>query len=102
MIENIATDAGRELGREIARLCDGEILGSPDRRCATCAFRQGEHVANGIVATLMSALKCVMEQEPFYCHEQDKACAGWAACVARSEPPILMPWEHVEDAGPNS
>ena len=39
---NYATEEGRELGRYVAGLCDKQLNGKPDNRCATCAFREGE------------------------------------------------------------
>lgn len=90
---NVATDEGRELGKEMARLCE-TALGERDDRCSTCAFRSGDHVANGSVETLMSALKCVMEGEPFFCHEVDRACAGWAAMRFPKDKLIKAPWDH--------
>ena len=81
-IPNEATPEGRELGRELARLADVEYARTGrDSRCETCAFRHGEHLANGSVASLMSAVKCVLERTPFYCHETDRPCGGWVAAV---------------------
>lgn len=96
MRPNAATDEGRALGREIARLCDGELTGKRDDRCRTCAFRTGDHLANGSPETLMTALKCAMEGEPFWCHETDRACAGWAAMRAPKGAAIAVPWESIE------
>ncbi len=53
---NVATEEGRALGRKLARLCDGELKGKADNRCQTCAFRAGDHIANGSPETLMTAL----------------------------------------------
>lgn len=95
MQQNRVTNEGRALGREMARLCDGELAGKRDDRCATCAFRAGDHLANGSPETLMSALKCALEGDPFWCHEHDRPCAGWAA-LRRSKPDrIEVPWDHV-------
>jgi len=81
-VPNVATPEGRELGHEMARLADNEYARTGrDSRCETCAFRGGEHLANGSVATLMSAVKCFAEQTPFYCHETDRPCGGWVAAV---------------------
>lgn len=99
MIPNTASPEGRELGREMARICDAEIGDGPDDRCATCAFRAGDHLANGSVATLMTALKCAMEREPFWCHEADnRPCAGWQAVKAAKGGEIAVPWECLEGA----
>jgi hypothetical protein len=92
---NRATPEGRELGGHMARLCDVELRGRPDRRCATCAFRAGDHLANGSPETLMDALKCALEGAPFYCHEADRPCAGWLAMYSRPAERVRAPWELV-------
>lgn len=97
---NLATDEGRELGKHMARLCDVELDGKEDRRCATCAFRAGDHLANGSPETLMTAIKCAAEGRPFWCHETDKPCAGWIAMRAPEDAQITAPWEYVEGAEP--
>lgn len=80
MIRNTASPEGFALGANLARFADAEIAGLPcDKRCATCAFRKGTHLANGSVPTLMNALKCVIEGVVFRCHEHDAVCAGYAA-----------------------
>jgi hypothetical protein len=96
--ENVATSEGRALGKELARLCDTRFDGKPDLRCHTCAFRSGEHLANGSVDTLMSALKCAMEGDPFWCHEEDKACSGWAAFCFPPEKRVVALWDHAKGA----
>lgn len=99
MRENATTPEGRALGEQMARLCDGEIAKSgKDDRCSTCAFRAGDHIANGSPETLMSALKCVMEREPFWCHEHDRPCAGWAAMRFPAGQTVQAPWDYVEGA----
>lgn len=102
-IRNRATDEGRQLGVELARLCDtaepAARLRAPSLppRCASCAFREGPHVANGSPQTLMDAIKCVAERTEFQCHEparEDLPCSGWAMMVL-AEPeaePIALPW----------
>jgi len=86
MIRNRATPDGRELGRQLARLCDEAEprarLKVPELtpRCASCAFREGPHLASGSSETLMDALKCVMEGVEFGCHDvhrPDHLCSGW-------------------------
>jgi hypothetical protein len=85
-VPNAATPEGRELGAELARLADAEYQRTGrDSRCETCAFRSGEHLANGSAATLMSAVKCIAERTPFYCHETDRPCGGWVATQEASE-----------------
>ena len=98
MRENRATPEGRALGRELARLCDGELAGKQDDRRQTCAFRAGDHLANGSPETLMSAVKCMAERTPFWCHEHDRPCAGWLAMRAPPEMAREMPWEHCPGA----
>lgn len=96
MRENIATPEGRALGREMARLCDGQLAGKRDDRCATCAFRLGDHLANGSPETLMSAVKCMIEGDPFWCHEHDRPCAGWNAMKFPKDSRAEAPWDHPE------
>ena len=95
MIPNRPTPEGRELGRQMARWCDGELVGKPDNRCNTCAFRAGEHIANESPETLMDALKAALEGAPFWCHEHDRACAGWAAMRSPKGKSINVPWDYV-------
>lgn len=89
---NARTPEGEQLGRELARLCDGELAGKRDERCRTCAFRLGGHIANGSPETLMTALKCALEGEPFWCHESDRPCAGWQAMRSKRDEQIDAPW----------
>lgn len=96
MRPNRATEEGRALGREMARLCDAELAGKEDDRCRTCAFRSGDHIANGSPETLMTALKCAMEGEPFWCHEHDRPCAGWRAMRFSKGQRVKAPWEFVQ------
>jgi hypothetical protein len=98
MIPNRATPEGHELGRQMARLCDGKLAGKRDTRCGTCAFRGGDHVANGSPETLMTALKCTMEGDVFWCHEADRACAGWAAMRFPKDRLVQAPWDAVDGA----
>lgn len=95
-IPNRVTEEGRELGRQLARLCDGELAGRRDDRCRSCAFRAGDHLANGSPETLMTALKCAMERTPFWCHEVDRPCAGWVAMQTLKGEEIAVPWDCVE------
>jgi hypothetical protein len=95
MRPNQRTPEGIALGEQMARLCDKELVDKPDNRCATCAFRRGDHIANGSPETLMSAMKSCLERTPFYCHEQDRPCAGWLAMRAPADVVVEMPWEHV-------
>lgn len=97
MIKNRATDEGRALGAQMARFADIEAERSGrDGRCGTCAFRAGDHLANGSPETLMTALKCVMEREPFWCHEHDRPCAGWQLLKADKDAAVEMPWPYID------
>lgn len=91
---NLPTDAGRALGRELARLCDAaeaaDLARFPDQRprCEDCAFRAGT-VPNGCAETLMDAIKCMVEVKPFYCHKgvregqaPKRLCGGWMAMIS--------------------
>lgn len=101
---NRPTELGRKLGKELARLCDGQEekyagtgLAVP-HRCATCAFRAGTY-ANGCEATLMDAVKCTIEQDTFLCHEHRKddkppVCAGFVL-MRNNGDPIQVPWDYV-------
>ena len=102
MIRNHDTPDGAALGRELARLVDEaeprarlvEPLIPP--RCASCAFRAGPHIPNGSEATLGDALKCVVENLPFDCHEPARAghpCSGWLMLqIAHPSAPGRVPW----------
>lgn len=98
LVPNVATDEGRALGRQLARLCDGQLEGKPDHRCDTCAFRAGDHLANGSPGTLMNALKCAVEREVFWCHEHQRPCAGWAAMRFPADTRAQAPWAFVGGA----
>jgi hypothetical protein len=99
MRENVATPEGRALGERLALFCDLEAeQQGKDGRCATCAFRRGDHVANGSPETLMSALKCALERRPFFCHEEDKPCAGWLLIRSAPAETVKVPWDIVEGA----
>lgn len=94
--ENVATDEGRQLGAILARFCDQEAeKKGRDGRCSTCAFRAGDHVANGSPETLMSALKAAMERTPFDCHQADAPCSGWLLMRAQAGETVAVPWEHI-------
>lgn len=89
MILNRPTPEGEELGRELVRLIEPDVKrleaeGVPDARCSSCAFRLGT-IPNGCPTTLMDALKCIMEGDPFYCHMGDKPlCHGWLTSRANT------------------
>ena len=77
---------GRALGEQLARLTDKAAAtlaaeGEPDERCKSCAFRHGT-VPNGCLQTQMDAMKAVVEDVPFLCHQHDRKgmpCHGWFA-----------------------
>lgn len=80
------TPEGRALGEQLVRLTEPAIEAlvaqdEPDERCKSCAFRLGT-VPNGCVQTQADALKAVVEDVPFLCHQADKLhqlCHGWYA-----------------------
>lgn len=102
---------GRAVGEQMARLADkacatlaaeGHVA---DDRCKSCAFRAGT-VPNGCLQTQMDAMKAVVEDVPFLCHQKDRKgsiCHGWFAAEvalmraeqARGQPrPVAtVPWD---------
>lgn len=110
---NRATPEGRELGVEMARLCDNAEpaarLKAPTLlpRCSSCAFRAGPHLANGSPQTQMDAMKCVMEGRQFDCHEPGRAddmCSGWLMMVLAEERSDFRetPWPWMQRAEHNA
>ena len=100
LIVNETTELGRTLGAQLARLADGEAAKQGvDGRCATCAFRHGDHVANGSPATQMDALKCMAEGNVFLCHEEDRACAGWKLLRFEGDARVQVPWTYTGGHG---
>ncbi len=107
MTRNIVNDPspeGRELGARLAKWVDAEMDGPRilRPRCHDCAFLKGTR-PNQIAGTLMTALKCVIEKEPFYCHSErgvsaGKLCAGWEALLDRKGAPREAPWPFLEPA----
>ncbi len=77
---------GQALGAQLVRLTEPWVAalasqGEPDMRCKSCAFRAGT-VPNGCLQTQMDALKAVVEDVPFLCHQHDRQgsiCHGWFA-----------------------
>lgn len=103
------TPEGRAAGEQLVRLTEPAIEmlaaeGEPDERCRSCAFRLGT-VPNGCAQTQLDALKCVVENIPFMCHQADRKslpCHGWFAArvrIRRSEERtgrklgVTCPWE---------
>lgn len=109
LIRNRPTAEGHELGRHLAHFADEAEprarLKWPEMppRCASCAFREGPHVANGSPATQMDALKCVMEGVEFQCHEPPRAgqpCSGWLMLQLGSPSDgIVCPWPFSDEMG---
>ena len=105
MIRNRTTPEGQELGSHMARFCDEAEprarLKAPDilPRCASCAFREGPHLANGSPETQMTALKCVLEGEPFRCHDvhrEGDICSGWLMLhLGGDGKTMTAPWDFV-------
>ena len=109
LVRNRATKEGRKLGHHLARFCDEAEpkarLRFPELppRCASCAFREGPHLANGSLATTMDALKCWLEVRQFNCHEpmrEGTVCSGWAMMMLSKDEPdfIKVPWPFSDEA----
>ena len=100
-ILNRPTPEGLELGSELVRLIEPvikRIFWDTDPRCSSCAFRAGT-IPNGCPTTLMDALKCAMEGDPFYCHMGEKPlCAGWVAMRDGMDGVRPVPWAYTGDA----
>lgn len=90
---NAPTPEGEALGIEMARLTENARpafeAAHPDAPppCDECAFIKGT-IPNRCPSTLMNALKCVMEGEPFYCHKgvtypecPKRLCGGYQIAV---------------------
>jgi hypothetical protein len=103
MIRNHRTDDGAEIGQKLAQWCDDAEpkarLRMPELPppCASCAFREGRHLANGSPYTQMDALKCVLEGREFHCHEpvrEGAICSGWAMMMLAEDKPDFrdVPW----------
>ena len=98
-----------EAGEHMARMAETAVaqvaaMGDPDERCSTCAFRKGT-LPNQCADTICDALKCVVEREPFYCHDKGRkgrVCHGWfaAAVVTKDMPPTPAPWPFSHDEAP--
>lgn len=94
---NLPTEIGETLGAELARLTEAELAKVRERfptaapPCNECAFVKGT-LPNKCGPTLMDAIKCVVEAEPFYCHkgvgqneEPKRICAGYMAAMGAHE-----------------
>ena len=92
VIPNLPSEAGAAAGAELARLVESDLAraresGAP-APCVECAFVKGTQ-ANRSGATVMDAVKCVLEGEPFFCHlglkdedEPTSLCRGYLAARA--------------------
>lgn len=105
MGKNLPTPEGQEAGAHMVRMAEPAIAemeahGFPDERCSTCAFRLGT-LPNGCPGTVMDAMKCGMEGEPFYCHDRRRLgekCHGWLAMrLALDGKTKAMPWPFTAD-----
>lgn len=106
-VRNRTTPQGRELGAMFAKFCDDAEpkarLRMPELppRCNSCAFRQGNHLANGSPATQSDAIKCVIEGIEFHCHEPAREgwlCTGWAMFMLALDDPEQLgkaPWDFI-------
>lgn len=99
---NDPSPLGEQLGAMLSRFVDAEMDGPRilRPRCHDCAFLRGTE-PNKIAGTLMTALKCVIEKEPFYCHAErgvssGHLCAGWEALIDAKGPCGRAPWEFLE------
>lgn len=110
-ILNFTSPEGHELGKKLAAWCDdaepGARLVEPSipPRCASCAFRAGIHLANGSPATQMDALKSVIEQTPFECHDVHRTgdlCSGWLMMTLAhgNSEPGKAPWDFIGGVEP--
>lgn len=92
-VPNEPTEMGRELGRNLARLTDvaeaemRKTFPNHAPRCDDCAFKAGTD-PNGCEPTLMDAIKCAVENIPFFCHKGvadggpvKAPCRGWMLWV---------------------
>jgi len=62
----------------------------------TCAFRAGDHFANGSAEIVITVLKCVLEREPFWSYEHDRPCTGWQALKAGKGAEQAVPRDFIE------
>lgn len=106
LVPNRPTAAGRDLGADLARVCDVAEAEQRKRfpnmaeRCSSCAFRAGT-VPNGCPETLMDAIKCVIEQREFMCHmgpgikegKPTLPCAGWFTLLSGDAERVEAPWK---------
>lgn len=103
-VRNIGTPEGAAIGERLAKWCDDAEpkarLRMPELppRCYSCAFRQGQHVANTSPQTQMDALKSIMEGHQFDCHDHqrpEQVCSGWAIFMLAKDDAdfVKVPWD---------
>jgi len=113
MASNRPSAEGEQLGEQLARIAEKaleklrERFPEHEEPCESCAFRRGT-VPNQCLPTVMDALKCVVEQTHFYCHQGPKheakqLCTGYMIALAAvaDRPPGQVPWQfsHVDELG---
>lgn len=92
--------AGAQLGDMLARFFERELSDQPNEireRCSTCAFRPGT-LPNQSAGTLMNALKCVVERDPFFCHEKGREgchCVGYDVMTKKKSAPGKAFWDFI-------
>ena len=102
-IRNHKTPEGQQLGEILAKWCDDAEpkarLRMPELppRCNSCAFRKGNHLANGSPYTQMDVLKCLVEGREFGCHKparEGHLCSGWAMMMLAKDTADFgsVPW----------
>lgn len=101
---NLPTQEGRAAGMTLALIAERDMARMKERfpdalpMCDDCALRQGTD-PNGCLATLGDVIKCIMENQPFFCHkgvsgndEPKRLCAGYAACSMRGSLMRRLNW----------
>src|ERR1700686_367015 len=102
MKPNRPCELGKSVGENMSKLADQaeedcrEKLGFVAIKCSTCAFKSGS-IPNGCLTTVADAMKCTMENEPFFCHHKIEdgkpttLCAGWLMMDRSNK--VEAPWE---------
>lgn len=80
------------------------MVGEPDTRCGSCAFRRGTIPAS-CVQTQADAIKAVLEGVAFMCHAHmnvngvhDRKCHGWiAGRIAMDGETTTAPWPWADE-----
>lgn len=96
-MDTVESPEAAELGRVLARLCDEEEAEQLERfpnlqpRCSDCAFREGT-LPNRCEDPLFDAIKCVVDNNIFYCHkglkdgQPKRPCAGFMLLASNGRP----------------